>query len=144
MSELKNCPFCGGEVSLDEIEPHKHLNGILPDHPGSWFIECSCGVGMIGEDKQDVIDRWNRRNAPDPHKLTLDELRQMDGMPIWTETIGVEGSGRWEIMTFTTIHVCPFEERITMVCLDEGQEDYKLDTYGRTWIAYDRPPGGAK
>ena len=77
-----------------------------------------------------------------PRQLTLGELRQMDGSPIWTETIGVEGSGRWEIVTFTVTHICPLDERITMVCLNEGQEDYELDTYGRTWVAYNRPPEG--
>lgn len=61
-NELKPCPFCGSKVSLEEIEPHTHkIAAFMPDHPGSWFIECECGIAIIGEKKQEVIDRWNLR-----------------------------------------------------------------------------------
>jgi|GEM_PF-3529694 len=62
--ELKTCPFCGGKVDLKEIEPHTHeMATFMPDHPGSWIIECGCGVAIIGEKKHKVIDQWNSRNV---------------------------------------------------------------------------------
>lgn len=34
----------------------------MPDHPGSFTIECDpCGAGLIDDDKETVIARWNRR-----------------------------------------------------------------------------------
>jgi hypothetical protein len=130
MSELLTCPLCGGEVHLEEIEPHKHLNGILPDHPGSWFIECSCGVGIIGEDRQDVIDRWNRRHIPEARQLTLDELRQMNGQPTWkvTERVGLRpAQAHWTIIE---------KVKDNMVYHAYGVCEYEGAKF------YNRPPGG--
>ena len=56
--ELKPCPFCGGEATLD------HVNG---SHGELWDIFCStrsceirpCTVWFTTE--QDAIEAWNRR-----------------------------------------------------------------------------------
>jgi hypothetical protein len=77
-----------------------------------------------------------------PKPLTLGELRERDGKPVWTVTNGVDGSGRWELITFTTLCACPFRQVITMTNLIDGQEDYDLDSYGKTWRAYDCEPKG--
>lgn len=63
---LRVCPFCGGAPTLEEIPPHKHggLARFMPDHPGSWVIEChteDCGCGLIRETRDEVIAAWNRR-----------------------------------------------------------------------------------
>lgn len=61
---LSNCPHCGAEVEIDHIEPHTHkIATWMPDHPGSYYIECQCGAGMIDEDCEGLIKRWNRRVA---------------------------------------------------------------------------------
>ena len=36
--------------------------------------------------------------------LTLEELREMKGQPVWTVTTGLDGSGRWEI-DLSLIHI---------------------------------------
>lgn len=65
--EVLPCPFCGAEPLEHAIEPHSHGGALkalgVPDHPGSHFIECGCGAGMIAEAKQAVRDMWNRREA---------------------------------------------------------------------------------
>ena len=61
--ELKPCPFCGGAPMISEIEPHKHFIVDLPDHTGSWVIECGCGCGLIDDTRDAVTVRWNRRAA---------------------------------------------------------------------------------
>lgn len=60
---LKPCPFCGGEALEIEHPPHKHVIAtFMPDHPGSWTIECvECSVGMIAPTKDEVEGAWNRR-----------------------------------------------------------------------------------
>ena len=52
--DLKSCPFCAGDVSLD------HLGS---DAVRGWFVECeSCGVSQYAENTQDgARSKWNRR-----------------------------------------------------------------------------------
>lgn len=55
-------------------------------------------------------------NAP----LTLDELRKMDGEPVWCVSLGASlfrGNG-WYI----------------------GANNWYMDEYGKTWLAYSRKP----
>lgn len=66
MDKLKPCPFCGGEATIDEIPPHKHVIAtFMPDCEGECFIECTkcgCMIGADGADaKEKVIEHWNRR-----------------------------------------------------------------------------------
>ena len=68
-AELLPCPFCGDDPLLDEIEAHTHgiagLAGFMPDHPGSFTIECpttNC-CGMIADTRAEAIAAWNRRAA---------------------------------------------------------------------------------
>ena len=71
MPDLKPCPFCGSTSLAEyEIPPHRHHIGIrdtetgelvkMPDSAGEYVIECSC-VGMIGPNRDEVRERWNRR-----------------------------------------------------------------------------------
>lgn len=56
MSELKPCPFCGGEAILDDDQ--------ISDWPREYWGEClQCGAtGHKTEDRQKAIDAWNRRS----------------------------------------------------------------------------------
>ena len=59
---LLPCPFCGGHATLQEQPPHKHVIAtFMPDHPGSFTIECGCGCGLIDETEEAVTARWNQR-----------------------------------------------------------------------------------
>lgn len=67
-------------------------------------------------------------NAP----LTLEELREMDGQPVWVESPGVdrETSGRWVIVDCVSL---PGNTLYTT-------DDYPCYDYGRVWLAYRRRP----
>ncbi len=86
MSETKllPCPFCGGEA-------YQHGGG------GHHCVRCSkCGITneslKIGEhyytayfSSDEAATAWNTRAQPANEPLTLDELRKMDGEPVWAE-----------------------------------------------------------
>lgn len=76
--ELLPCPFCGGAPVVVKIEPHSHAGGIadfMPDHPGSAYIDCTCGVGLIDASKEDVVKRWNARTPASPESTDADNAR---------------------------------------------------------------------
>ena len=61
MSELKKCPFCGNKVRIEVTQPDVNLVECLRNSHIEYYIECSCGSGMIDEDKEELIERWNTR-----------------------------------------------------------------------------------
>ena len=70
--------------------------------------------------KQDVADKDVGNNEP----LTLDELRKMDGEPVWVQSPGVPEYGRWAIV-----------EGVGENCLFL-HDDFTCHDYGKTWLAY--------
>jgi len=145
MIELKNCPFCGSEdVILDKDV--RRIDRGLNGH----FVECQDCFGSSGYYKSEscAIEAWNRRICPqcsddevkqpciegpcksEPRQLTMDELRQMDGLPVWIEPVDADHTGMWGVVShhsmgaITSCGVMPHY------------------VYGEKWIAFDRPLGG--
>ena len=54
MTELKRCPFCGGEAGIDEDKYECEVN---------YYASCSKCVAETGsnETKSEAIDCWNKR-----------------------------------------------------------------------------------
>lgn len=70
MSELKPCPFCGGEAKIGDASVYCND---CPAIVWAWPYE----------DIESAITTWNRR-AQQPNKpLALEKLKQMDGEPVW-------------------------------------------------------------
>lgn len=66
MTNLKPCPFCGGEASQCTIAPHEHSGFLkemgLGNHPGSWWVECrACDVHIGRPTQEEVVAAWNIR-----------------------------------------------------------------------------------
>lgn len=63
MTELKPCPFCGGEAIINTIGSHKHaIATFMPDYSGGTFIECTkCSCAIAEESDDAAIKAWNRR-----------------------------------------------------------------------------------
>ena len=60
--------------------------------------------------------------------LTLDDLRTMDGEPVWVQSPGVPEYGRWAIV-----------EGVGENCLFL-HDDFTCHDYGKTWLAYRQKP----
>ena len=74
--------------------------------------------------QQETVTNRNGLNEP----LTMDELRQMDGEPVWVQSPGVPEYGRWAIV-----------EGVGENCLFL-HDDFTCHDYGKTWLAYRQKP----
>ena len=74
--------------------------------------------------EQETVTNRNGLNEP----LTLDELRKMDGEPVWVQSPGVPEYGRWAIV-----------EGVGENCLFL-RDDFTCHDYGKTWLAYRQKP----
>lgn len=72
------------------------------------------------------------KNAP----LTMKELQEMDGQPVWAVTLGTEDAGRWVLLTTVTVCTTPLQKVFRCITAIGEVTAYELDTYGETWLAY--------
>lgn len=124
MAELKECPFCGSENVA--ISPYDGAKTVV-------CMDCLCTTAAYrgGNAESNAIAAWNRRAAPENKALTLDELREMDGEPVW---VSVEDGayGEWTIVAIGTN-----TRLLKAVGLNEAYDECN---YGKTWLAYRRKP----
>lgn len=95
-------------------------------------------VVRLAEKGLEALREQEERTNPQP--LTLFEMLELDGEPVWTETIGIDRTGRWELITCETVCACPLEQKLRSVTWAGDVEWYPLETYGKTWIAYRHKP----
>lgn len=89
----------------------------------------ACAHCCLWEDYDQEEDE-SRVNQP----LTMWQLREMDGEPVWVQTPGIPKYGRWVIVAGVNTD----DGQRTLYC----QGDYTCRNYGRDWIVYRRPLEG--
>lgn len=94
---------------------------------------CSWGSEQDREQAEDLVLGMPTLTPPN-EPLTCEELREMDGEPVWVQTPGIPQYGRWVIVAGVDMKY----GQSTLYC----QGDYTCRNYGRDWIAYRRPPEG--
>lgn len=72
---------------------------------------------------------------PSNEPLTLEELREMDGEPVWGKSLITGKLGEWFILRIVKMSKTWF-----IACAGAEQGFGDKDTYGETWLAYRRPP----
>lgn len=76
----------------------------------------------------------NRRPAPENNPLTLDQLRQMEGEPVWIQR-GKKGTYR-VVKDVSCGGTYGGEVRFT----DSGPTGLRIEDYCKTWVPYARKP----
>lgn len=159
MSEvLKSCPFCGKQPEIKR-EPDWHYaetdySNVMHREPGkavfgvkntktveSWSAQCGNHVFFYGNSEEEVTEKWNRRAEPVNEALTLDELRGMDGEPVWICSLEKNQDiiNEWYQLAYE------LEELIAFFMFgNECEKYFKMDKYGKTWLAYRRKPEGSE
>lgn len=109
MSDMpEKCLYCGGttHVYRQKYHPTKVISTrfegqftqALPTETIGFAVECdTCGaVGPIGKTREEAIALFNRRtqSEADNAPLGLEELRGMDGEPVWVNV----ADGRWGLV----------------------------------------------
>lgn len=73
--------------------------------------------------------------APSNEPLTLEELRAMNGQPVWGKSLITDKPGEWFVL-----RVVEMSKTWFIACAGAEQGFGDKDTYGTTWLAYRRPP----
>lgn len=75
--------------------------------------------------------------TPPNEPLTLEQLREMNGEPVWGKSLITDKPGEWFI-----VRVVEMSKAWFIACAGATQGFGDKDTYGTTWLAYRRPPDG--
>ena len=91
---------------------------------------------------------WEIANAPTltpPNEpLTLEELREMDGHPVWVKRLkGLSVCDTdWAVVEFRLEPDVKHDKIRVWWPGSEEEDTPSEDDYGKTWLAYRRPPEG--
>ena len=152
IEETYTCPFCGKKslfigVHDDEGNYHGPLGCEYENDPWSGLSYalhhegwgdcplCTDGAystmgGMLFDTAEDAISALSPPNEP----LTLEQLREMDGEPVWIVDVGPHkwyGPG-WAIV----------DRDNCLVRTAKNWNPVFFERYGERWIAYRCPPEG--
>jgi len=137
------------ESDDDETRSAKYLRSVLRlfdemKHETIYLYRYGFNAEECLRTALNVLDESLRaqQERENPKPLTVNEMLDMDGEPIWTKTIGIEGPGRHELCTGYTACACPLRRFLRCVTAIGEVTDYELNTYGKTWIAYATEPKG--
>ena len=113
--------------SLLDVADMKNTGPMYADNPPR------SGMCRIPEDDATKLRQYitDRRAEPENKPLTLEQLRKMDGKPVWVEDGGLK---IWALLSY-------WRDDCAVVIDDIGYEHkLPIDDYGKTWIAYAGEP----
>lgn len=102
---------------------------------GSLILIDDCGnIAYPPEGRFEIVPE---KEANEP--LTLEQLREMDGEPVWGKSLITGKPGEWFIL-----RVVEMSKTWFIACAGTEQGFGDKDTYGETWVAYHCPQEGEK
>lgn len=112
------------ETRIETLVEIGYYNGFNSDKAQSDAVNEACRIAA------EVL-----RQKDDYYPLTLDELREMDGQPVWVKSLINDKPGEWCIL-----RVVQMSKTWFLACSGSEQVFGDKDTYGETWLAYAYPP----
>lgn len=115
--------------AIERLKDHMRVHRL--SDPQAYFINIAHKMAI------DALERQN--TEPDPKPLTLEQLREMDGKPVFIINKSNHPENNrscWEIIS-------TIQDEI-LYLKGAGKYCYRLDNYatldkyGKTWLAYDR------
>ena len=107
------------------------ISALRQQEPNDWICTLKCTAltdeGMCSHGGLCCLCE-SQRTIKENQPLTLDELRQMEGEPVWVQSPGIPEYGRWAIV-----------EGVGENCLFL-HDDFTCHDYGKTWLAYRQKP----
>lgn len=129
LRESASCDFCSTQYTpSDWNEGGAHDFRIRDD--ALYYYDSQCGWEGIEVKYCPMCGRGLEPVQP----LTLDELRKMNGKPVWCESLR-NGQGEWAILRIVEMSKSWF---IALAGAERGFGD--KDNYGKIWLAYRRKP----
>ncbi len=126
MDELKACcPWCNSELAVTYEEDRVYK-----------AVCAHCGKTVTFEDKSyyGALDTLNRRSEPENKPLSLEELRRMDGEPVYLKTNTSRGN------FYALVKHINLQEGKALFSFDCCGWQAYTDDYEKSWTAYAHKP----
>lgn len=109
-------------------------NGVLGKW-GEYYAACDLAISALQSAGKDIIvptkdDHFREVTKMIP--LTIEDLRKMDGQPVWIECLEDKSRSGWRLIFW--------DRGKYLVLLHTSLYGFLMDDYGNTWIAYTYPP----
>lgn len=72
--------------------------------------------------------------TPPNEPLTLEELREMNEVPVWIQNLEEPAKSQWRLLYW--------DRGKYLVLQGISVRGYSMEEYGESWLAYRRPPEG--
>jgi hypothetical protein len=93
--------------------------------------------------KKGYDDAQAERENPKP--LTVKQMEAIrEPTRLWIVDLWGAMESHYELVEWETICVCPLTKKMHCISLDGGDGFITLESYGKTWIAYDHEPKGGQ
>lgn len=128
-----------GGVRMDVKEAITQLTGLKKYCEG--MAECDESGSYVFDLDVQALDMAITALSPPNEPLTIEQLREMDGEPVWCKWLLPEDraieQGKWFIVISGDKAGLEIKRPAEYGC-----HFCKIDDYGKTWLAYRRPPEG--
>lgn len=126
--------------AIDANVAMKKIREYMEDFPNAHtrLAACRAILSMLGD--EDQIPTLTPPNEP----LTLEQLREMDGEPVWVKQLkGLSVCDTdWAVVEFRLAPDVKHDKIRVWWPGSEDEDTPSEDDYGKTWLAYRRPPEG--
>lgn len=111
----------------DEIRSLRMAPEINGFGPEKWVDQL-----QIMETCLEAVRSTDRSTDRSTEPLTLEQLREMDGKPVWVEDLKNHGRSAWRLIYW--------DRGKYLILIAKSSDGYILEEYGKTWLAYAYPP----